>query len=179
MTRTRFSTHWGTGSPRSLPLVVPGRGPGPSPASLAELCEVTVACHGDMRPSECGPRAWVFVLFLLPQLHHTCDALAVTTSEGSPASAIEPAYRQLQTGGTNTTNETVSACLQAIREESGLEQCEIDYRAADCDGENMISWVTLKGPVIGLYVFGVLMMFLSLSVVCDEFFVPGKVLTYF
>jgi len=132
----------------------------------------------EMRPSACAPcAAWVGVLLLLP---HLSAASAAPASENNRASAQEPAYRQLQADGTtnttNTTSESVSACLQDIRNQPGLEQCEIDYREADCDGENMVSWVTLTGPAIGLYMFGVLLMFLSLSVVCDEFFVPGKAL---
>eukprot|EP01043_Picozoa_sp_COSAG02_P068125 COSAG02_NODE_11201_length_1772_cov_2.138673_1_plen_204_part_00 len=163
--------------PEAALLVAPG-GAQARPASLVELCEVIVPGDG-MRPSACAPRtAWVGVLFLLPHLSIYVSAASV--SDNSRASAQGPAYRQLQDDGTNTTNttsESVSACLQEIRDQPGLEQCEIDYREADCDGGNMVSWVTLTGPAIVLYVFGVLTMFLSLSVVCDEFFVPGKALT--
>eukprot|EP01044_Picomonas_judraskeda_P005864 COSAG03_NODE_570_length_6898_cov_175.551110_5_plen_166_part_00 len=133
-----------------------------------------------MRPNACALRAaWVCLLLLFA--HDGYGAFAGLVSANSPASVS--VSRQLQDNATNaanttnTTGETVSPCVQTIRWEHqslALEQCEIDYREADCDGANMVSWNTLNGPLIGVYVFGVLLMFVSLSVVCDEFFVPGK-----
>lgn len=134
-----------------------------------------------MRPNACALRAaWVCLLLLFA--HDGYGAFAGLVSANSPASVS--VSRQLQDGATNaanttnttTTGETVSPCVQTIRWEHqslALEQCEIDYREADCDGANMVSWNTLNGPLIGVYVFGVLLMFVSLSVVCDEFFVPA------
>jgi hypothetical protein len=91
--------------------------------------------------------------------------------EGSPAFA-----RQLQDNATNATEPVVSACMQAIRDLGNIEQCEIDYRAADCpeaEKKNWVPWVTLDSSFVLLHIFGVLVMFLSLSIVCDEYFVPG------
>ena len=125
----------------------------------------------------CEPRsAWGGSLLLLACIHAR-GASAGPLHGIAHETAFAPLSRQLQDdGGTNetTTNETVSECLQAVRAEGGLEQYEIDYREADCDGANTVPWTSLSGPIIWLHVFGVLVMFLSLSVVCDEFFVPGE-----
>jgi hypothetical protein len=43
----------------------------------------------------------------------------------------------------------------------------------DCEGDNWVAWTTVKGPIIALYVLGVIWMFIGLAVVCDEFFVPA------
>ena len=129
-----------------------------------------------MRAGSCALRsAWGGSLLLLACIR-ACGASAGPLHGIAHATAFAPLSRQLQDdGGTNetATNETASACIRAVRAEVGLEQCEIDYREADCDGANTVPWTSLSGPIIWLYVFGVLVMFLSLSVVCDEFFVPG------
>lgn len=132
-----------------------------------------------MRPDACALRAvWVCLLLLCVHGYGLSNG-PVPANSPAPVSVS----RQLQDDGTNATNTTnttgeiVSPCVQTIRwehESLNLEQCEIDYREADCNGANLVSWNTLKGPMIGVYVFGVLVMFMSLSVVCDEFFVPGK-----
>ena len=106
------------------------------------------------------------------------SAPAQVSSEAATALQQGPVVRRLQANVSNATNATVPAeyvspCVQAVRDIIGLEQCEIDYRTADCDDENAVPWTTLDGPIIWLYGFGVLVMFMSLSVVCDEFFVPG------
>ena len=91
--------------------------------------------------------------------------------------ADSPAFtRQLQDNATNATGPVRSACMQAIRDLGNIEQCEIDYRTADCpeaEKKNWVPWVTLDSPFVLLHIFGVLVMFLSLSIVCDEYFVPG------
>lgn len=128
--------------------------------------------------------AWVCVLLMTCSLDVGCVSAGLVF-RNRHGSRFEIAFvsRQLQEGEINATNttgeadEAISACVQAIRIENGLEQCEIDYREADCAGANMVTWTTLKGPIIALYVFGVLLMFLSLSIVCDEFFVPGETAT--
>jgi hypothetical protein len=85
--------------------------------------------------------------------------------------------RRLQEGNaTNMTGPLLSACMQAAEDTVGAEQCEINYRKADCpdaDGNNWVAWTTLDGPFVMVHIFGVLVMFMSLSVVCDEYFVPG------
>ncbi len=89
--------------------------------------------------------------------------------EKSPAFA-----RQLQDNATNAT--VLSACMQAIRDLGNIEQCEIEYRSNDCpeaETKNWVPWVTLDGAFVLLHIFGVLVMFMSLSIVCDEYFVPG------
>ena len=45
--------------------------------------------------------------------------------------------------------------------------------ASYCDGDPSLPWSTINSPFIFIYVIGVLWMFLALSVVCDEFFVPA------
>jgi hypothetical protein len=78
----------------------------------------------------------------------------------------------------NATNMTglYSKCELDIMADVGIEQCQIDYRANDCPEavkKNWVAWVDLAGGVYFVHIFGVLVMFLALSVVCDEFFVPG------
>ena len=98
------------------------------------------------------------------------------------ADAAEPtatrSLRQLQ--ASNDTNSTAGAasldtpCVQAIKAVMPPpEQCQIDYQSADCDDVNLWTWETLNDGWICLHIFGVLVMFLALSIVCDEFFVPG------
>lgn len=81
-------------------------------------------------------------------------------------------------GTGNATNLTTlySACELEIMADVGIEQCQIDYRRNDCPDavtKNWITWVDLSGGVYFVHIFGVLVMFMALSVVCDEFFVPG------
>eukprot|EP01047_Picozoa_sp_COSAG01_P059186 COSAG01_NODE_7073_length_3366_cov_10.407407_2_plen_547_part_01 len=48
-------------------------------------------------------------------------------------------------------------------------QCISDY----CSADRWISWETSSGSFVCVYILGLLWMFLSLSIVCDEFFVPA------
>eukprot|EP01043_Picozoa_sp_COSAG02_P022888 COSAG02_NODE_1204_length_13898_cov_42.005870_5_plen_189_part_00 len=78
----------------------------------------------------------------------------------------------------NATNLTslYSQCELEIMTDVGIEQCQIDYRRNDCPDapkKNWINWADLSGGVYFAHIFGVLVMFMALSVVCDEFFVPG------
>ena len=85
-------------------------------------------------------------------------------------------YTTNATNATNVTKSLFSECEQAIRRRVGIEQCEIDYRSNDCPdaaNKNWVAWVDLTGGVYFAHIFGVLVMFMALSVVCDEFFVPG------
>ena len=94
-------------------------------------------------------------------------------SEHSPP--LSPSLRQLQGNGTNAT-EVLTECMAAIRELGDVEQCEIDYRSNDCPEapkKNWVPWSRLASPFVLLHIFGVLVMFLSLSIVCDEYFVPA------
>ena len=43
----------------------------------------------------------------------------------------------------------------------------------DCSGANVIPWETANSAVVTVHIFGVLVMFMALSIVCDEFFVPA------
>jgi hypothetical protein len=90
-------------------------------------------------------------------------------------------HRRLQADNlslANATNTTslYSECELAARAIVGVEQCEIAYRSNDCPGAatpNWVPWVDLAEGVYFCHIFGVLVMFMALSVVCDEFFVPG------
>eukprot|EP01043_Picozoa_sp_COSAG02_P068458 COSAG02_NODE_11377_length_1737_cov_1.789988_2_plen_237_part_01 len=53
------------------------------------------------------------------------------------------------------------------------QTCECDWRAAFDKGERTFSWDTITGPAVILPILGVIWMFLALSVVCDECFVPA------
>ena len=96
---------------------------------------------------------------------------------GWTADGWSPVLRKLQDNATNVTAEVITECVQAIRDLGDIEQCEISYRVADCPEakkKNWVAWTTVSSPAVCLYIFGVLVMFLSLSIVCDEYFVPGK-----
>eukprot|EP01052_Picozoa_sp_SAG31_P031862 SAG31_NODE_3426_length_4289_cov_14.374702_2_plen_225_part_00 len=86
--------------------------------------------------------------------------------------------RSLQ-DGTNDTDGTTASWVESTATGCVAEipldavQCQIDYMAADCDGKNIFSWNTLTKGAVALHIFGILIMFISLSIVCDEFFVPG------
>lgn len=86
----------------------------------------------------------------------------------------------MATANDTRSNETVmslySPCELEVMQIVDLEQCEIDYRINDCPeakSKNWVAWTDLAGGVYFLHIYGVLVMFMSLSVVCDEFFVPG------
>ena len=80
--------------------------------------------------------------------------------------------------GTNTSlySQVLTPCMQAVQDlvqSSAIEQCQVDYMEGDCSGANFVPWDTANSAVICVHIFGVLVMFMALSIVCDEFFVPA------
>eukprot|EP01044_Picomonas_judraskeda_P031942 COSAG03_NODE_12143_length_559_cov_1.060870_1_plen_101_part_10 len=80
--------------------------------------------------------------------------------------------------GTNTSlyGQVLTPCMQAVQDlvqSSAIEQCQMDYMQGDCSSANFVPWDTANSAVICVHIFGVLMMFMALSIVCDEFFVPA------
>lgn len=53
------------------------------------------------------------------------------------------------------------------------QTCECDWRAAYDNGDKTFSWDGISGAAVILPIIGVIWMFLALSVVCDECFVPA------
>ena len=72
--------------------------------------------------------------------------------------------------------EILTPCMQKVRDlvqNAAPEQCQVDYMEGDCSSANFVPWNTANSAFICVHIFGVLVMFLSLSIVCDEFFVPA------
>ena len=63
--------------------------------------------------------------------------------------------------------------VQDLVQSSAIEQCQMDYMQGDCSSANFVPWDTANSAVICVHIFGVLVMFMALSIVCDEFFVPA------
>lgn len=130
-----------------------------------------------MRPS--AGALWLAGVAVLQQWTLCDSSLGLGLGQSVWSEGSHAFVRQLQDGVANATNATapvLSECQQAIRDLGAIEQCEAAYRANDCPeatNKNRVPWSTLEGPFILLHIFGVLVMFMSLSVVCDEFFVPG------
>ena len=139
-----------------------------------------MGAEGRRGPSRCQ---WGLALPAAMRPSKLCLAgAALCCASLAAADAAEPtairSLRQLQ--ASNDTNRTAGAasldtpCVQAIKAVMPPpEQCQIDYQSADCDRVNLWTWETLNDGWICLHIFGVLVMFLALSIVCDEFFVPG------
>lgn len=72
--------------------------------------------------------------------------------------------------------EILTPCMQAVQDlvqATVVEQCQVDYMQGDCSNANFVPWNTANSAFICVHIFGVLVMFMSLSIVCDEFFVPA------
>ena len=114
---------------------------------------------------------------------------AVAAPATMPGLLDLPRMRHLQESGSNTSNpanatitsnastaEPLTECYQKVQDllvGVGIEQCQVDYMQGDCDNANWVPWETADSAVICVHIFGVLVMFMSLSIVCDEFFVPA------
>lgn len=137
-----------------------------SPTSRADAASATEAQWGDAEGGGGGGA----VMAMSPT-----SAMAGGTAAAPVVRRLQPA---LANETSNSTRPYVSPCEQKVDDEAdSMESCQIGYMKNDCPrpgkSQNWVPWVDLEGGVYFLHIFGVLVMFLSLSVVCDEFFVPG------